>query len=48
MVVVGGGGISKKVASNQLKIGQRVASELAVIATWGFCVHTTSYGFRVI
>ena len=35
---------SKTVASNQLKIGQRIAYKYAVIARRGFCERQNSYG----
>ena len=37
-----------EVASNLLKIGQRVAYEWAVIATRAFYARQNSYGFRAI
>ena len=43
-----GRGVSQKVASNQLKIGQRVAYRFALIATRGFCARQNSYGFTAI
>ena len=43
-----GGGLSNKVASNRLKIGQRVVCGEAVIATRVFCAWQNSYGFRAI
>ena len=47
-IAVGGGGVSKIVASIRLKIGQRVAYRLAVIGTRGFCACQNCYGFRAI
>ena len=38
--------LNKKVTSNPLKIGQRVAYRLALIATQGFRACQNSYGFR--
>ena len=40
--------LNKKVASNLLKIGHRVAYRLALIATRGFRARQNSYGFRAI